>query len=90
MSKPIEWSEEKNELLKRTRNVCFEDVILGLQSGKLLDIVPHFNPSKYPNQKLLIIIINEYTYYVPFVEDNEKVFLKNIIPSRKYHKQYRS
>jgi len=90
MSKPIEWSEEKNELLKRTRNVCFEDVILGLQSGKLLDIVPHFNPSKYPNQKLLIITINEYTYYVPFVEDNEKVFLKNIIPSRKYHKQYRS
>ena len=59
---------------------------MGLESGKLIDIVPHFNLEKYPNQKLLILEIKEYTYYVPFVEDDEKVFLKNIIPSRKYHK----
>jgi hypothetical protein len=26
---------------------------------------------------------------VPFVEDKERIFLKNIIPSRKYHKIYR-
>ncbi|KYJ86428.1 toxin [Sulfurovum riftiae] len=88
--KPFEWNEDKNELLKTTRNVSFEDVILSIQSGKILDIVPHFNPSKYPNQKLFIITILDYTYYVPFVEDEEKVFLKNIIPSRKYHKLYRS
>ncbi len=88
--KPFEWNEEKNELLKITRNISFEDVILSLQSGKLLDVTPHFNLSKYPNQKLFIITIQDYTYYVPYVEDEEKVFLKNIIPSRKYHKLYRS
>lgn len=73
-------------MLKTQRGVCFEDVILSLENGNLLDIVPHFNLEKYPNQKLLILDIQDYTYYVPFVEDNEKVFLKNIIPSRKYHK----
>lgn len=65
-------------------------MILSLENGKLLDVVPHFNLAKYPNQKLFIVSIQEYTYYVPFVEDEEKVFLKNIIPSRKYHKLYRS
>jgi len=63
---------------------------LSLESGKLLDVIPHYNLSKYPNQMLFILTIQEYTYYVPFVEDDEKVFLKNVIPSRKYHKQYRS
>jgi len=67
----------------------FEDVILNLQNGKLLDILPHPNIDKYPNQRLFIISIKDYTYYVPFVEDKEKVFLKNIIPSRKYHKIYK-
>lgn len=73
-------------MLKTQRGVCFEDVLLSLENGNLLDIVPHFNLEKYPNQKLLILDIQDYTYYVPFVEDDEKVFLKNIIPSRKYHK----
>ena len=87
--KSFEWNEAKNKLLKETRGVCFEDVILSLESGNLLDVVPHFNFEKYPNQKLFIILIGDYTYYVPFVEDDIKVFLKNIIPSRKYHKQYK-
>ena len=65
-------------------------MILSLEDGKLLDIVPHFNLEKYPNQKLLIVSIKDYTYYVPFVEDEIKVFLKNIIPSRKYHKTSRA
>jgi len=64
-------------------------VILSLEDGKLLDIVSHFNLKKCPNQKLLILTIKGYTYYVPFVEDEIKVFLKNIIPSRKYHKKYK-
>ena len=64
-------------------------MILGLESGNLLDVVPHFNLDKYPKQRLFIMLIKEYTYYIPFVEDDEKVFLKNIIPSRKYHKIYK-
>jgi len=64
-------------------------VLLSLEGGGLLDVIPHFNTQKYPNQKLFILSIRQYTYYIPFVEDEQKIFLKNIIPSRKYHKTYK-
>jgi len=83
-----EWSEPKNRLLKELRDVNFEEVLLAIDEGRLLDVVPHHNLDKYPNQKLFIIRIRGYIYYVPFVEDEEKVFLKNIVPSRKYQKIY--
>lgn len=84
----FEWSEEKNRLLKDSRDVTFEDVLLCIDDGRLLDVVPHHNLGKYPNQKLFIVRIRGYIYYVPFVEDEEKIFLKNIVPSRKYNKKY--
>lgn len=46
------------------------------------------NPVKYPNQKIFILRINDYVYYVPFIEDEEKIFLKTIIPSRKLSAEY--
>lgn len=64
-------------------------VYLSYLGVKLWNSSTHPNLEKYPNQKLFIILIKEYTYYVPFVEDDKKVFLKNIIPSRKYHKEYK-
>ena len=83
-----DWSEEKNKLLKDSRNVGFEEVLLAMDEGRLLDVVPHHNLEKYPNEKLFIVRIRGYLYYVPFVEDEEKIFLKNIVPSRKYQKNY--
>ncbi|MDP3875626.1 MAG: toxin [Methylobacter sp.] len=84
----FEWDEGKNQQLKTNRAVCFEDVFIAISEERILDILPHHNPDKYPNQKLFIVEIRDYVYYVPFVEDTEKIFLKNIIPSRKYHKKY--
>ncbi len=55
----------------------------------ILDILPHPNLDKYPNQELMIVQIKKYTYYVPFVMNDTEIFLKNIIPSRKYHKIYK-
>jgi hypothetical protein len=83
-----EWNLEKNQWLRNTRDVCFEDVLAAINEGHLLDVLPHHNPEKYPNQKLFIVLIRNYIYYVPFVESSETIFLKNIIPSRKYQKQY--
>jgi len=84
----FEWDETKNSLLKKTRNVCFEDVLVAMSEDRLLDVVPHHNQERYAHQKLFIVKIRAYVYYVPFVEDDEKIFLKNIIPSRKYQKHY--
>jgi hypothetical protein len=36
-----------------------------------------------------VVAVDEYVYLVPFVESDEEVFLKTIIPSRKATKQYR-
>lgn len=54
----------------------------------LLDILDHPNRKKYAHQKIYIVEISEYVYFIPSVEDEEKIFLKTIIPSRKYTKKY--
>ena len=84
----VEWNNEKNELLKQTRNICFEDVEKVILDGGLLDIKPHFNSEKYPNQKILILKLNNYIHYIPFIMNNDILFLKSIIPSRKLNKIY--
>ncbi len=84
----INWSEEKNRILKQTRNVSFEDVEYAILNDQILDIVPHHNQKRFSHQELMIVSIRNYTYYVPFVMNKEEIFLKNIIPSCKYHKKY--
>jgi len=87
-TKKIEWDKEKNKTLKNGRNVCFEDVENAINDGRVLDILPHPNKDKYSHQKILVVKIKEYIHYVPFVEDDEKYFLKSIIPSRKLNDKY--
>ena len=89
-NKTIRYSLEKNELLKSQRDISFEDVILALENGKLLDDIKHPNKEKYPNQNIFIILIEikNYVYLVPYVEDEESIFLKTIIPSRQINKKY--
>lgn len=84
----FEWDEHKNKQIQNDRGICFEDVLVAIDEERLLDILPHHNLEKYPNQKLFIVEIRDYVYYVPFVEDSDTIFLKNIIPSRKYQKKY--
>jgi uncharacterized DUF497 family protein len=86
--KYIDWDKDKNERLKQERELSFEEVLIAIEEDNLLDIVEHPNRNRYPNQKIFIVAINNYAYLVPFVEDNEKIFLKTIIPSRKATKQY--
>ena len=43
---------------------------------------------RYPNQKISVVIVEDYAYLVPYVEDKEEIFLKTIIPGRKATKRY--
>ena len=86
--KYFDWDLEKNEELKRERDVSFEEALIAIEEGFILDIVEHPKKGKYPNQRIFIIHITDYVYLVPFVEDTEKIFLKTIIPSRKATKKY--
>ena len=80
-----DWSNDKNETLKRQRGVSFEDVIFHIERGDVLDIVDHPN---YPNQNIYIVRIEDYAYEVPFVQTGCEIFLKTIYPSRKATRDY--
>lgn len=86
--KTYRWNEKKNEQLKQSRGISFEDVVLALESGGLLDVLAHPNPRQYPNQKVLVVAVMEYVYLVPHVEEADHVFLKTVIPSRKATRDY--
>lgn len=82
------WNVEKNERLKRERGVSFEAVILHIERGDVLDVLAHPNQARYGGQRIFVLRMNEYVYLVPFVESEEEIFLKTIIPSRKATNQY--
>ncbi|KAF0139057.1 MAG: hypothetical protein FD122_3531 [Stygiobacter sp.] len=88
--KYFDWDEDKNNLLKETRDISFEEIVLSISNNKLLDVVEHPNKQKYPNQKMFIVEVRDYAYIVPFIEDKEKYFLKTIYPSREANKKYLS
>lgn len=86
--KYFDWDEEKNAKLKREREISFEEVVDAIEDNRVLDRIGHPNQNRYPDQKIMIVRINDYAYLVPFVEDEEKIFFKTIIPSRKMTKKY--
>jgi uncharacterized DUF497 family protein len=86
--KQINWNAEKNQLLMSERGISFEDVLFALQSGRLLDDLIYPNNSKYPNQRMFVVEVDEYAWLVPCVENDDEIFLKSIIPSRKATKHY--
>ena len=86
--KPFRWNEEKNSQLQIERGIRFEAALNAILEGKTLDIIDHPNQDKYPNQRIFILEINQYVYLVPFVEDEQEIFLKTMIPSRKMNKKY--
>ena len=86
--KPFRWSPEKNEQLQLDRGISFENMVVAIESGGLLDILAHLNLAKYPNQKMLVVASDGYAYLVPFVEKDDHFFLKTAIPSRKATRDY--
>ena len=82
------WSLEKNELLKQERVISFEEIVFHIQRGDIADLLEHPNQSRYPDQRVFVVIADKYAYLVPFVETDKEVILKTIIPSRKATKRY--
>ena len=86
--KPFRWNPVKNEALRADRNVSFEQVVVAIETGGLLDILAHPNQEKYPRQRILVVAVDNYVCLVPFVEDEDCYFLKTVIPSRKATRDY--
>ena len=86
--KILNWNREKNEWLRKNRGICFEDILFYLDNNYLIDDVEHPNQVKYSGQRMMVLNIVEYIYLVPYVESEDEIFLKTIIPSRKATKNY--
>ena len=86
--KYFSWDPDKNEWLKSERKISFEAILFYIEQGDLIDIVEHPNPEKYTGQKILIVNVDNYVYLVPFLETDEEIFLKTVIPSRKATRRY--
>ena len=86
----FDYSKEKNQILKQTRGIGFEDIIQAIKSGNIIDDKSNPNKKKYPRQKLFVVKIGSYIYSVPYIIDRERqaFFLKTLYPSRKLTKQY--
>ena len=85
--KRFDWDIEKNKKLIKERNISFEEIIIFIEQGNVLDIVDNPNP-KFQHQKMFVLDIEGYVYVIPFVETEEAYFLKTIFPSRKATKEY--
>ena len=82
--KEISWDLLKNENLKTTRGVSFEDL---LNKGELVAVKGH---TKRENQQIMLFDYRNYIWIVPFVKNKDgSLFLKTLYPSRKYTRIYR-
>ena len=86
--KQFDWDPAKNQQLIEERGISFEEVIFHLQTDGLLDDMEHPNQDNYAHQRMFVVAIEEYAYLVPYVESDEDIFPKTIIPSRKASKFY--
>lgn len=86
----FEWDPDKNEWLKRERNISFEEIIFHLAQGDIWRVSKHPDQNRYPGQQINFVVVEDYVYLVPFVETDNYKFLKTVIPSRKATKMYLS
>jgi uncharacterized DUF497 family protein len=87
MSK-FDWNDEKNELLEETRGICFEDILIHIKNGDVIDVIKHPQKERYLKQNIMVINIEGYVYLVPYVKSKGIRFMKTIIPSRKATRGY--
>ena len=86
--KTFRWSEANNTRLKYERGVSFEEIVVAVAAGQLLDVLEHRNRDRYPRQKVLVVALRGCAYLVPCVDEPDGYFLKTIIPSRKATRDY--
>lgn len=82
------WNAEKNGQLVVERGISFEEIVFYIENNGLLDDIAHPNSRDYSHQRIFVVAVESYVYLVPYVENKDELFLKTIIPSRKFTKNY--
>ncbi len=89
MAFDISFNEEKNQLLKAVRGIGFDEIILAIKDGNLLDDIAHPNKA-HSHQRVYVVRIRAYVYAVPYVVNpqTKEIFLKTVYPSRVLRRKY--
>lgn len=80
------WNNEKNTWLIQHRGISFDEIVLFISEGYILDVLE--NPN-FKNQKMYVLDIYGYCWLVPFIKESEYIFLKTAYKSRKMTKNYK-
>lgn len=86
--KDFKFSEEKDRVLRESRDFGFKDIIKEIKDGKIVKTIKNPNQKLYPNQKMYLVEFREHIAVVPFVEQTNYNFLKTVFISKKYTKKY--
>jgi hypothetical protein len=84
----IRWNFEKDQLLRSdlTRGgIGLAECAVAIEEGRILDDLP--NPTR-DGQRIFVLEINDYAYVVPYISEDNVIFLKTMFPSRKHTAQY--
>lgn len=90
MAYRIRFNEEKNQLLKATIGIGFDEILLAVESkNNLLTDMSHPSLNR-SSQRLYVVKIGKYAYAVPYVISQQKkeIFLKTAYTSRALTKKY--
>jgi uncharacterized DUF497 family protein len=80
----FDFDKIKNDTLIKERGISFYQVIESIANKGILLNIEHPNKEKYPNQFMLVIEHNNYTYCVPYIKKNDVIFMKTIFPNRNF------
>jgi hypothetical protein len=86
--KPFRWNPDKARELLAECGVLFEQVVVAIEGGGLLEVLAHPRTKKFPNQRLLVVSWDSYAHLGRYVEEPECFFLKTVIASRKATREY--
>jgi uncharacterized DUF497 family protein len=84
----FEFSEEKNQELIRRRGISFDEIILSIKDGSLIQIYDHPNQGRYKGQSKMEVLVRDYVYCVPCLIKQDSIFLKTAYPDRKATKRH--
>lgn len=84
--KYFDWDDEKNRWLMRERHISFNFIKECIENGQVVGDVANHPP--YQHQRVFLILIEDYVFEVPYVEDDEKIFLKTAYASHEATKRY--
>jgi hypothetical protein len=83
-----DWNEDKDALLRERHGIGFAECVRAVQAGNVLADLQHPNRERYPGQRIMILMINEYAWDVPYVRNGDMLFLKTLFPNRKHTARY--